>query len=137
MVAFQATLELMAKEFPGAITGYKLEVTESHKRQKADTSGTAKAVVASIAKLGAPITEVRVQKFPCSLTTSCRAMMTQNNGTALRSRYAIIAVTTCAHKAEWNMLTRPEAADLQLPAGVPAGLSCPKPQQNGRSIQFS
>ncbi len=58
MVAFQATLELMAQQFPGAFSGYKLEVTESHQRQKADTSGTAKAVVASIARLGAPISEV-------------------------------------------------------------------------------
>ena len=59
VVAFQATLELMAQQFPGAFTGYKLEVTESHQRQKADTSGTAKAVIGSIAKLGAPISEVR------------------------------------------------------------------------------
>ena len=77
MVAFQATLELMAKEFPGAFSGYKLEVTESHQRQKADTSGTAKAVVASIAKLGAPITEVRAHSFTCSLTTLCPAMSVQ------------------------------------------------------------
>ena len=75
VVAFQATLELMSREFPGAFSGYKLEVTESHQRQKADTSGTAKAVVASIAKLGAPITEVRVQSLPCSLATSSCAMM--------------------------------------------------------------
>ncbi len=59
VVAFQATLDLMAQQFPGAFTGYKLEVTESHQRQKADTSGTAKAVIGSIAKLGAPISEVR------------------------------------------------------------------------------
>ena len=58
-MAFQATLELMAQQFPGAFAGYKLEVTESHQRQKADTSGTAKAVIASIAKLGAPISEVK------------------------------------------------------------------------------
>ena len=49
----------MAQQFPGAFAGYKLEVTESHQRQKADTSGTAKAVIASIAKLGAPISEVQ------------------------------------------------------------------------------
>ena len=66
MVAFQATLELMAQQFPGAFSGYKLEVTESHQRQKADTSGTAKAVVASIAKLGAPISEVGISALPCS-----------------------------------------------------------------------
>ena len=65
VVAFQATLELMAQQFPGAFAGYKLEVTESHQRQKADTSGTAKAVVASIAKLGAPISEVKASGDHC------------------------------------------------------------------------
>ena len=50
-------MEYMAKEFPGAFSGYKLEVTESHQRGKADTSGTAKAVIASFAKMGAPIEE--------------------------------------------------------------------------------
>ena len=34
----------MARDFPGAFAGYKLEVTESHQKTKADTSGTAKAM---------------------------------------------------------------------------------------------
>lgn len=51
-------MEYMAQEFPGAFSGYKLEVRESHQRTKADTSGTAKAVINSFAKLGAPIKEV-------------------------------------------------------------------------------
>lgn len=51
-------MELLAQNFPGAFSGYKLEVTESHQRQKADTSGTAKAIVGSFAKLGTPIEEV-------------------------------------------------------------------------------
>lgn len=73
MVAFQATLELMAQQFPGAFSGYKLEVTESHQRQKADTSGTAKAVVASIAKLGAPISEVDAAR--CTLQLGSTAVL--------------------------------------------------------------
>ncbi len=59
VVAFQAAMEILAENFPGAFSGYKLEVTESHQRQKADTSGTAKAIVGSFAKLGTPIQEVR------------------------------------------------------------------------------
>lgn len=59
VVAFQAMMETMAETFPGAFAGYKLRVTESHQSTKADTSGTAKAVVASFEKLGAPISEVR------------------------------------------------------------------------------
>jgi len=52
VVAFQAMMELMAQNFPGVFTGYKLEVVESHQRNKADTSGTAKAVVASFQQMG-------------------------------------------------------------------------------------
>ncbi|KAL2650589.1 hypothetical protein R1flu_018717 [Riccia fluitans] len=52
VVAFQAAMEIMAKEFPGAFSGYKLEVTESHQSNKLDTSGTAKEIVKSFQKLG-------------------------------------------------------------------------------------
>lgn len=52
IVAFQAMMDMMAREFPGAFSGYKMTVTESHQSTKADTSGTAKAVVASFNELG-------------------------------------------------------------------------------------
>lgn len=52
VVAFQAMMELMADSFPGVFRGYKLSVVESHQRNKADVSGTAKAVVASLKKMG-------------------------------------------------------------------------------------
>lgn len=52
IVAFQAMMEMMAEKFPGAFAGYKLSVKESHQKTKADTSGTAKSVVASFNKLG-------------------------------------------------------------------------------------
>jgi 4-hydroxy-tetrahydrodipicolinate reductase len=52
VVAFQAMMALMAESFPGAFSGYTLDVVESHQRNKADVSGTAKAVVASLQKLG-------------------------------------------------------------------------------------
>ena len=51
IVAMQAALEDLATKFPGAFDGYKLSVTESHQKTKADTSGTAKAVIDSIEKL--------------------------------------------------------------------------------------
>ena len=51
-------MEYMSDNFPGAFSGYKLDVTESHQRTKVDTSGTAKDVIASFAKLGTPIKEV-------------------------------------------------------------------------------
>lgn len=51
IVALQAGLEDLAKKFPGAFEGYKINVRESHQKTKADTSGTAKAVVASLKEL--------------------------------------------------------------------------------------
>ena len=59
MVAFQAVMEMMANNFPGAFAGYTLTVTESHQKTKVDTSGTAKAVVASFQKLGLDFDVVR------------------------------------------------------------------------------
>ncbi|MDD5489865.1 MAG: dihydrodipicolinate reductase C-terminal domain-containing protein [Candidatus Moranbacteria bacterium] len=52
VVAFQAMMEYAAKTFPGAFEGFALSITESHQQGKADTSGTAKAVMASLEKLG-------------------------------------------------------------------------------------
>jgi 4-hydroxy-tetrahydrodipicolinate reductase len=51
IVAMQSALEDLATKYPGAFAGYKLEVTESHQKTKADTSGTAKAVIDSIKKM--------------------------------------------------------------------------------------
>jgi len=51
IVALQAALERMATDFPGSFSGYSLSVAESHQSSKADTSGTAKAISAHLAKL--------------------------------------------------------------------------------------
>jgi len=51
IVALQAALEQMAADFPGSFDGYTLSVVESHQSTKADTSGTAKAVSDSLARL--------------------------------------------------------------------------------------
>ncbi len=53
IVGFQAMMEYAANTFPGLFNGYTLEVAESHQNGKADTSGTAKAMVAHFNKLGA------------------------------------------------------------------------------------
>ena len=58
IVAFQTMVEMMADRFPGCFKGYTLNVVESHQRTKADTSGTAKAVVASFQKMGLDFKEV-------------------------------------------------------------------------------
>ena len=45
IVGFQAMMAYAADTFPGLFTGYHLEIKESHQQGKADTSGTAKAMV--------------------------------------------------------------------------------------------
>ncbi|KAI9198251.1 hypothetical protein LWI28_012485 [Acer negundo] len=52
VVAFLAAMEIMAEQFPGAFSGYSLQVLESHQAGKLDTSGTAKAVISCFRKLG-------------------------------------------------------------------------------------
>ncbi|GLT66084.1 hypothetical protein SLA2020_384740 [Shorea laevis] len=52
VVAFLAAMEIMAEQFPGAFSGYSLEVMESHQASKLDASGTAKAVISCFQKLG-------------------------------------------------------------------------------------
>lgn len=52
VVAFLAAMEIMSEQFPGAFSGYSLQVMESHQAGKMDTSGTAKAVISCFRKLG-------------------------------------------------------------------------------------
>ncbi|KAK4802297.1 hypothetical protein SAY86_000500 [Trapa natans] len=52
VVAFLAAMEIMAEQFPGAFSGYSMQVMESHQSSKLDASGTAKAVISCFEKLG-------------------------------------------------------------------------------------
>lgn len=54
IVAFQAMMEYAAETFPGVFKGYSLEIKESHQQGKADTSGTAKAMIGYFNRLGTP-----------------------------------------------------------------------------------
>jgi 4-hydroxy-tetrahydrodipicolinate reductase len=45
-------MEYAADNFPGLFQGYTLKITESHQQGKADTSGTAKAMVSYFNRLG-------------------------------------------------------------------------------------
>ncbi|MBU1181292.1 MAG: dihydrodipicolinate reductase [Pseudomonadota bacterium] len=60
IVGFQAMMEYAAKTFPDLFRGYSLTVKESHQKGKADTSGTAKAVVGYFNRLGIPFTEQEI-----------------------------------------------------------------------------
>jgi 4-hydroxy-tetrahydrodipicolinate reductase len=52
IVALQLMLENMQNNFPDLYKNYKLSVTESHQKTKADTSGTAKAIVDTFNQTG-------------------------------------------------------------------------------------
>jgi 4-hydroxy-tetrahydrodipicolinate reductase len=52
IVGFQAMMEYAAATFKNLFSGYSLTVRESHQAGKADTSGTAKAVVACFNRMG-------------------------------------------------------------------------------------
>jgi 4-hydroxy-tetrahydrodipicolinate reductase len=53
IVALTAMLEWAGQEFPGVFGDYDLTVRESHQKGKADTSGTAKDLIARFQTLGA------------------------------------------------------------------------------------
>ena len=53
-------MEYAAKTFPDLFRDYSLTVKESHQKGKADTSGTAKAIVGCFNKLGIPFTEQEI-----------------------------------------------------------------------------
>jgi 4-hydroxy-tetrahydrodipicolinate reductase len=62
IVGFQAMMEYASKTFPDLFKGYSLEIKESHQKGKADTSGTAKAMVRYFNHLGLAFTEGEIIK---------------------------------------------------------------------------
>lgn len=66
IVGFQAMMAYAAENFPGLFKGYSLEIKESHQQGKADTSGTAKAMVDYFNALGVPfsVTDIEQERDP-------------------------------------------------------------------------
>jgi 4-hydroxy-tetrahydrodipicolinate reductase len=52
IVGFQAMMAWAANTFPGLFNGYTIAIRESHQKGKADTSGTARAMVGYFKQLG-------------------------------------------------------------------------------------
>ncbi len=63
IVGLQAMMAYAAQTFPGLFTGYSLEVKESHQQGKADTSGTAKAMVGYFNELGTDFKKEEIQQI--------------------------------------------------------------------------
>lgn len=62
IVGLQAMMEYAAKTFPGLFKGFTLDVVESHQSWKADTSGTAKAMIKYFNELGVEFSESEIKK---------------------------------------------------------------------------
>ena len=62
IVGFQAMMEYASQTFPDLFQGYSLEIKESHQQGKADTSGTAKAMVRYFNRLGLSFGEEDIVK---------------------------------------------------------------------------
>jgi 4-hydroxy-tetrahydrodipicolinate reductase len=62
IVGFQAMMEYAANTFQDLFKGYSLKIKESHQKGKADTSGTAKAMVRYFNNLGLAFTEDDIEK---------------------------------------------------------------------------
>ncbi len=62
IVGFQAMMEYAAQNFADLFRGYSLEIKESHQKGKADTSGTAKAMVRYFTQMGLDISEDQIVK---------------------------------------------------------------------------
>ena len=62
IVGFQAMMAYAAENFPGLFEGYALEIRESHQKGKADTSGTAKAMVRYFNQMGLDYSEDQIVK---------------------------------------------------------------------------
>jgi 4-hydroxy-tetrahydrodipicolinate reductase len=62
IVGFQAMMEYAARTFPDLFKGYTLTIKESHQKGKADTSGTAKAMVRYFNQMGLRFGEDQIVK---------------------------------------------------------------------------
>ena len=66
IVGLQAMMAYAAETFPGLFDGFTLAVKESHQKGKADTSGTAKAMVAYFNAMGVPFSadQISMERDP-------------------------------------------------------------------------
>ncbi len=62
IVGFQAMMAYAATTFPDLFKNYTLKIRESHQKTKADTSGTAKAMVHYFNQLGIPFSDKEIHQ---------------------------------------------------------------------------
>jgi 4-hydroxy-tetrahydrodipicolinate reductase len=66
IIGFTAMMEYAATHFPGLFDGYTLTIRESHQKGKADTSGTAAAMVRHFNAMGIPfaVEDIQMERDP-------------------------------------------------------------------------
>lgn len=94
IVGFQAMMEYAAATFPGLFKGYSLSIRESHQAGKADTSGTAKAMVAYFNRMG--------------VAFSPAAIVMERNPSVQREQWGIPAEHLTGHGWHTYRLTSPD-----------------------------
>jgi 4-hydroxy-tetrahydrodipicolinate reductase len=94
IVGFQAMMEYAAMTFPGIFKGYRLSVRESHQAGKADTSGTAKAMVSYFNRMGVDF--------------STEAIAMERDPTVQRDRWNIPEAYLSGHGWHTYRLTSPD-----------------------------
>jgi 4-hydroxy-tetrahydrodipicolinate reductase len=95
IVGFQAMMEYAATTFPGIFDGYRLSVRESHQAGKADTSGTAKAMVSYFNRMG--------------IDFSPEAITMERDPTAQREQWGIPEAYLSGHGWHTYRLTSPDS----------------------------
>lgn len=94
IVGFQAMMAYGAATFPGLFSGYHLSVRESHQAGKADTSGTAKAMVSYFQRMGVDF--------------CVDAIIKERNPTVQRLEWNIPAENLAGHAWHTYRLTSPD-----------------------------
>ncbi|PNW73325.1 hypothetical protein CHLRE_14g627850v5 [Chlamydomonas reinhardtii] len=120
IVAFQATMDLMAKSFPGAFSGYKLRVVESHQSTKKDTSGTAKAVVQSFVELGVPfdVSQIELVREPKAQMEVMKVPADAINGHAYHTYQLVSGDGTVMFEFQHNVIGRTTYAEGTVDAAL-------------------
>ncbi|KXZ49169.1 hypothetical protein GPECTOR_23g95 [Gonium pectorale] len=120
IVAFQAMMDMMAKNFPGAFAGYKLRVVESHQSTKKDTSGTAKAVVQSFVELGVPfdVSQIELVREPKEQVEVMKVPESALNGHAYHTYQLVSGDGSVMFEFQHNVVGRTTYAEGTVDAAL-------------------
>ncbi len=120
IVGFQAMMAYAAETFPNLFKGYSLSIKESHQSGKADTSGTAKAMVSYFNQMGIPFSteEIQKERDPKTQCESWKIPEAYLSGHAWHTYTLVSADETATFKFEHNINGRDIYADGTLSAVI-------------------